>query len=189
MANEEWGPLAGLIGNWESAGYSGRDVSFHNVDGQVEETPYRESTVFKPFGPVDNGDQCLYGLDYRTAAYRVGEDLPFHTEVGYWMWDAHAQQVIRCFIIPRAQAALAGATVAPDAKVFTLSSVHGSTTYGILSNLHLEEVAHTTKFDVTITVGEDTFSYDETTVIEHKRFPTTILHTDRNTLKLVSREG
>jgi hypothetical protein len=34
MANEEWGPLAGLIGTWES-GFDGLDVSFHNEKGKV----------------------------------------------------------------------------------------------------------------------------------------------------------
>ncbi|HUV57884.1 MAG TPA: heme-binding beta-barrel domain-containing protein [Acidimicrobiales bacterium] len=188
MANEEWGPLAGLIGTWES-GLDGLDVSFHNDEGKVAETPYREKTTFKPFGPVDNGDQCLYGLDYRTAAYRQGEDNPFHTEVGYWMWDATNKQVTRCFVIPRAQVLMAGATVEPDATSFTLESTLGSVTYGILSNRHLDEFAHTTRFDVTVSFTEDTFSYDETTVIEHKRSPTVIMHTDRNTLKLVSREA
>lgn len=52
------------------------------------ETPYREKCTFKAFGPVDNGDQHLYGLDYKTAMWRGDEDNPFHTEVGYWLWDA-----------------------------------------------------------------------------------------------------
>jgi hypothetical protein len=188
MANEEWGPLAGLIGTWES-GLDGLDVSFHNDEGKIAETPYHEKTMFKPFGPVDNGDQCLYGLDYRTAAYREGEDSPFHTEVGYWMWDAKDREVTRSFAIPRAQVLMAGAVVEPDATSFTLESTLGSTTYGILSNPFLDRIAHTTRFDVTITITPDSFSYDETTVIEHQKVPTVIMHTDRNTLKLVSREA
>ena len=187
MSRELWGPLAGLIGTWES-GYDGLDVSFHNDDGKIGETPFREKTTFKPFGPVLSGDQSLYGLDYRTAAYLEGEDLPFHTEVGYWMWDARNQQVTRNFVMPHAQAIIAGNTVAPDATTFTLGSVIGSNTYGILSNKYLDEVAHTTRYDVTITIGADSFSYDETTVVEHNRHPSIIMHTDRNTLKLVSRE-
>jgi hypothetical protein len=39
-ANSEWGPLAGLIGEWE--GGDGLDVSFHNVEGEVADTKYRE---------------------------------------------------------------------------------------------------------------------------------------------------
>ena len=188
MAFEEWGPLAGLIGNWES-GLDGLDVSYHNIEGKMEETPYREKTTFKNFGPVDNGEQCLYGLDYRTAIYREGEDMPFHTEVGYWMWDSLEKQVMRCFIIPRAQTLIAGGTVEPNATSFRLESVLGSNIYGILSNPYLDRIAHTTRFDVTITINGDTFSYDETTVIEHKKSPTVVMHTDRNTLKRVSWEA
>lgn len=187
MAFEEWGPLAGLIGNWE--GDQGLDVSFHNDEGKIAETPYREKTSFKPFGPVDNGRQCLYGLDYRTAAWRGDEENPFHTEVGYWMWDAADSQVMRCFLVPRASAIIAGATVAADAKVFTLAAEIGSNVYGVLSNRYLDEIARTTRFDVTLTVNEDSFSYDETTVVEHQRTGGVVMHTDRNTLKLVSREG
>ncbi len=185
MANEEWGPLAGLIGTWES-GYDGLDVSYHNDLGKIAETPFREKTTFKPFGPVDNGEQCLYGLDYRTAAYREGEDSPFHTEVGYWMWDANAKQVMRCFMVPRASTLIAGGSVEPDDTTFKLEAVLGSNTYGILSNKFLDEVAKTTRFDVTVTVEGDTFSYDETTVVEHVKFPTVIMHTDRNSLRRIS---
>jgi hypothetical protein len=187
MANEQWGPLAGLIGSWE--GDQGRDVSFHNDDGKIADTPYREKTSFKPFGPVDNGQQCLYGLDYRTAAWRAGEDNPFHTEVGYWMWDAADGQVMRCFLVPRASAVIAGATVAPDARTFQLSAELGSNVYGVLSNKYLDAVARTTRFDVTITVADDQFSYDETTVVEHQRTGGVIMHTDRNTLRLLSRDS
>ncbi len=186
MAYEKWGPLGGLVGTWES-GWDGLDVSYHNVDGKIEETVYREKVDFKPFGPVDNGEQCLYGLDYRMSAYRQGEDNPFHTEIGYWMWDASAKQVMRCFMVPRASTLIAGATVEPDATTFRLEAVLGSNTYGILSNKYLDETAKTTRFDVTITVTDDTYAYDETTVVEHKKWPTVIMHTDRNTLKLVSR--
>lgn len=185
MANEEWGPLAGLMGTWES-GYDGLDVAFHNDEGKIAETAFRERTTFKPFGPVDNGQQCLYGLDYRTAAWKKGDDNPFHTEVGYWMWDANESQVMRCFMIPRASALIAGGTVEPDATTFKLGAVLGSNSYGILSNKHLDRVAKTTRFEVTVTIDGDTFSYDETSVVEHRKSEAVIMHTDRNTLKRVS---
>jgi len=188
VAYEEWGPLAGLVGTWES-GWTGLDVAFHNDKGKIAETPYRETTTFKPFGPVDNGAQSLYGLDYRTAAWKEGEENPFHTEVGYWMWDGNNNQVMRCFLIPRASALIAGATVEPNATSFKLASVLGSNTYGILSNKYLDEIAKTTRFDVTVTIHANTFSYDETTVVEHQKHPTIIMHTDRNTLTRVSQEA
>jgi len=175
------------VGTWE--GDQGVDVSFHNDKGKIAETPFREKTTFKPFGPVENGDQVLYGLDYRTAAWRAGEDNPFHTEVGYWMWDLDIKQVMRCFMIPRASTLIAGGTVEPDATKFTLASELGSNTYGILSNSFLDEIARCVRYDCTISVEGDTFTYDETSVIEHKKLPDIILHTDRNVLTRVSWEA
>ena len=187
MAYEKWGPLAGLIGNWES-GWDGRDVSYHNDEGKIEETPYREYTTFHEFGPIESGPQSLYGLDYRTTAWRAGLNEPFHREVGYWMWDATDYQVIRCFMVPRASTLIAGGTVEPSATTFKLAAVLGSNSYGILSNRYLDSIAKTTRFDVTVTVASDTFSYDETTVVEHVKYPSIIMHTDRNTLRRVRRD-
>ena len=61
-------------------------------------TPYLEKLTFKQFGPVDNGRQHLYGLDYKTAMWRGSEDNPFHTEVGYWLWDAATGEIVRGFV-------------------------------------------------------------------------------------------
>jgi hypothetical protein len=104
------------------------------------------------------------------------------------MWDALDRQVTRCFVIPRAQALIAGATVEPDATSFRLEARLGSNTYGILSNQHIDRVANSTRFDVSVSYTADTFTYDETTEIQHKRYPSVVMHTDRNTLKLISRD-
>lgn len=188
MPTTPWGPLAGLIGTWES-GLDGLDVSFHSDLGKLSETTFRERTTFAPFGPVSVGPHPLYGLDYRSATWRDGDERPFHTEVGYWMWDGVNHQVVRCFIVPHATTLIAGATVRADATSFKLESSLGSSTYGILSTTYLNTLAQTTRFDVSITVDADSFSYDQTTVVEYQQQPTIILHTDRNTLHLVSREA
>ena len=187
MAYEEWGPLAGLVGTWE--GDQGLDVAFHNDKGKIADTPYREKTTFKPFGPVDNGRQLLYGLDYRTAAWRGDEPNPFHTEVGYWLWDGADKQVMRCFAVPRGSIVIAGGTAEPTATTFVLEADLGSTTYGILSNQYLDAFARTTRFDVTITIEGDVFKYDETTTVEHAKSADLVLHTDRNTLRRTSLEA
>ncbi len=81
MANE-WGPLGPLAGEWEG-GEGGLDTAFSHSRGEVLGTPYLEKCTMKPFGPVDNGSQHLYGLDYKSAMWRGDEENPFHTEVGY----------------------------------------------------------------------------------------------------------
>ena len=186
MSNEAWGPLAGLIGQWE--GDKGLDVSYHNEKGAIGETPYREVTTFKAFGPVDNGPQSLMGLDYRMAAWKGDDENPFHTEIGYWLWDAAHEQVIRCFMVPRGSTVIAGGHVAADATEYVLGAELGSKTYGILSNQYLDKTATTLLSDCTITVGDGdgVFSYDSTTTYKHYRSDDLILHTDRNTLHRVS---
>jgi hypothetical protein len=182
--NREWGPLAGLIGEWE--GDDGMDFSFHNVDGDTGETPFRETVSMKPFGPVDNGTQHLYGLDYRMAAWRTNivEENPFHTEVGYWLWDAATGEIMRCFMVPRGSTLIAGGTGAPTDTTFTLEATVGDEVYGILQGKYLAEMARTKTYSLTVTIDGDTWSYDECTTYDHA-IGGTIAHTDRNTLKRV----
>lgn len=182
---DAWGPLAPLIGEWE--GDEGLDVAFNNEQGKIVETPFREKTTMKPFGPVANGSQSLYGLDYRTAAWRGDEDNPFHTEVGYWLWDAADGVVMRSFLIPRGSAVLAGGEAAAGATKYTMKADCGSEVFGIVSNPFLARSARTSSYEVVITVHEDgSWSYDETTKIEHARWTDVVVHTDRNRLRKVA---
>src|SRR5262249_31496616 len=124
--NSAWGPLAGLIGDWE--GDQGLDVSFINATGRVAETKVSEKGTMAPFGPVANGPQQLWGLDYRMEAFRQNETDAFHTEVGYWLWDADGGHVLRCFIVPRGTTVLAGGIARPDDASFSLEANVGSET-------------------------------------------------------------
>jgi hypothetical protein len=179
------GPLAPLAGTWE--GTDGLDVAFNNETGKVRETPYRERVVFNPFGPVDNGNQCLFGLDYRMAAWRDGEEDPFHTEVGYWLWDAADGQVMRCFMVPRGSTLIAGGPASADSTKLVLQAEIGSESYGILSNVYLSGAARTVLYQCTADIAEESWSYEQTTTVELAKMPgTPFAHTDSNTLKRVS---
>ncbi|HET7524003.1 MAG TPA: heme-binding beta-barrel domain-containing protein [Acidimicrobiales bacterium] len=183
----EWGPLAALAGTWE--GNDGLDVSYHNVRGAVGETGYFEKVELKPFGPVDNGKQSLYGLDYRMAAWRHGEEdqNPFHTEVGYWLWDAADGQVMRCFMVPRGAVLIAGAACAADARTFTMRADPGVATYGILENAYLAVRASTRHYECTVTVVDDnSWRYESDTVVRLETMGGEMHHTDRNTLRTVA---
>lgn len=177
------GPLAGLVGTWEGDG--GLDVSFHHAEGKIADTPYRERITFNAFGPVDNGTQVLYGLDYRMSAWRSEEEDPFHTEVGYWLWDAEAGQVMRAFMVPRGTVVLAGGDASADDTTFTMTAERGSTTYGVLSNRYLDEAASTVSYSVTVTIDGDSFSYEEDTVLKMTVSDELVHHTDRNRLRRV----
>ncbi len=180
MANE-WGPLGALAGEWEGEG--GLDVSFHHAEGEVGNTVYLEKVTFKPFGPVDNGSQHLYGLDYKTLMFRNNEAEPFHTEVGYWLWDGATGEILRSFAIPRGIAVLAGGHADADAKQFTLKAAVGDPQYAISEGQYLSKNASSTTYDVTVTINDDgTWSYEETSMLRMSNLPEILAHTDRNTL-------
>ena len=177
----EWGPLQGLAGDWQGEG--GLDHAFSHLKNQVIDTPYLEKVTMKPFGPVVNGHQELYGLDYRTAMWRGDEDNPFHTEVGYWLWDAATGEVLRGFVVPRGITVLAGGTAAADTKEFTMEAGSGHPQYCIGENRYLAEHATSESYRVTITLNDDdTWSYDEATTLRMTELTDPLLHTDHNTL-------
>jgi len=181
---DAWGPLGPLAGEWEGEG--GLDTAYNHATDKVVDTPYLEKLSFKPFGPVDNGRQHLYGLDYRSAMWRGDEDNPFHTEVGYWLWDAATGEVLRGFVVPRGITVLAGGTAAADAKSFTLHAKHGAPQYSIGENKYLAENASTLSYDVTITINDDgTWSYDEVTMLKMVEMDEPFAHKDHNTLRKV----
>jgi hypothetical protein len=177
------GPLAQLAGVWE--GEKGDDTAPSDARG-TEQNKFRERIVFEAMGPVDNHEQRLYGLRYSTTAWRLGEDSPFHEELGYWLWDAKDKQVLRCFIVPRGVTVIAGGTVEPDAKTFDLSAEVGSETYGICSNKFLDREFKTVRYELKITVqGPNSFSYEEDTQLKIKGQDKVFHHIDKNTLSRV----
>ncbi len=175
-----FGPLAHLIGMWE--GHGGVDFSYHHADHEEGETHYRERASFAPFGPVDNGQQCLYGLDYRMAAWRPGEDVAFHTEVGYWLWCGALRHVMRAFVIPRGSTILAGGPADPDGHSFTLRAGADSDEYGITQNPYLMSNSRCVSYVLNLSVDSDTLTYDETSTLLMKEYDEPFEHTDRNTL-------
>lgn len=181
----EWGPLEALVGEWEGQG--GLDAAYSHAKKEVLATPYLEKVTFKAFGPVQNGTQSLYGLDYKTAMWRDDEENPFHTEVGYWLWDGATGEVLRGFVVPRGITVLAGGTATADAKAFTLTARAGDPQYSIGENKYLAKHASTLSYEVTITLhGDDTWSYDETTMLQMDQFPEPFAHTDSNRVRRIS---
>lgn len=179
-ATDELGPLARLVGTWEGDKGEDRSPAADRGDGH---NVYRERMVFEPTGQVDNHEQTLFGLRYRTTAWRIGADAPFHEELGYWMWDAERSQVMRCFLVPRGIAVIAGGTVAPDATTFSLAATLGSATYGICSNPFLDAQFKTVRYELTLTFLPDGgLSYDENTMMEMPDRARLHQHTDANTL-------
>jgi hypothetical protein len=183
MANQ-WGPLEGLIGEWESES-GGLDTAYSHSQSKVLGSPYREMCTMKSFGPVDNGSQNLYGLDYKSAMWRGDQDNPFHTEVGYWLWDAATGEVMKGFVVPRGITVLAGGTADAKATEFKLKAALGDAQYNIGENKYLAKNASSLSYEVTITIGDGTWSYDEITMLRMNEFDEPFAHTDHNTLRRV----
>ena len=181
--SDEWGPLGALAGEWEGEG--GLDTAYAHATHEVKGTPFLEKVTFKPFGPVDNGSQHLYGLDYKTAMWRDDEENPFHTEVGYWLWDGATGEVLRGFVVPRGITVLAGGTADAGASEFTLKASKDGGLYTIGENKYLAEKASTLSYEVTITTTGDSWTYEESTLLRMVEFTDPLAHTDRNTLHRV----
>jgi hypothetical protein len=182
--SDELGPLAGLEGIWE--GEKGTDTAPDDDRVSKEINKYRERMTFEPTGLVENHDQRLSGLRYTTTAWRVGADDPFHEELGYWLWDAEARQVLRCFMVPRGVTVIAGGTADADASAFELVAEVGSETYGICSNRFLDREFKTVRYELSFEKRDaDTIHYHEDTVLKIQGQDELFHHTDENTLTRV----
>ena len=182
---EDLGPLKFLVGVWE--GGTG-DYTAPGDDRGTEKNRYRERMVLDPFKPVKNHEQILCGLRYFTQAWRLGEPDPFHDEVGYWIWDAKAKQVMKCLVIPRGMSIVAGGEAEENSKSFKLTAELGSKTFGICSNPFLDLEFQTVGFELEMVFnGDGGFSYSQNTKIKMKGQPKIFEHRDKNTLKLLKR--
>jgi len=182
-ADERWGPLAKLAGQWE--GDAGRDFSYSYSEQKDTENLYREEVTFDPFGPVDNGTQQLFGLDYRMKAWRIGADDFFHMEVGYWLFEPATGLVHRCFMVPRSTTIVAEGTTTADATSFTLTAKQGSPTNGILSNSYLQKgAAEGTSYQLEVDLSGGQFAYKEDLVMKMAAHDGAEMHhTDENVLQ------
>lgn len=182
------GPLAALAGTWE--GDKGADVA-PDDDRGIERNAFRERLTFEPFGPVDNHEQKLFGLRYHTTAWRLGAADSFHEECGYWLWDAAAEQVMRCFVVPRGIAVVAGGSAKPDARRFALEATlrdpsGGTPAFGIVSSPFLDREFRTERYTLEVTLHDDgSFEYSEDTVMRLPGRDALFHHTDRNRLRRV----
>jgi len=175
------GPLGPLAGEWQ--GDQGVDDSYVYARGRDMSSRFRELSTFKPAGPAHNGAQSLYRLDYTTTAWRIGEEMPFHTEIGYWFWDAEHEMVMRGLVTPRGIVALAGGSARPGDTELTVSTDAAEDAFGVVSNPHLMTSARTVGFTTTLDLSKpDEFSYDQQTFMYQPHRDDVYCHRDRNTL-------
>jgi hypothetical protein len=176
-----YGPLAALAGTWQ--GSVGDDTAPDDFR-DVENNAFREEIIFTPLGATANHEQVLYVLSYTRTAWRLSEDSPFHRQLGYWMWDPSARQVMHSFMIPRGVTVLAGGSAEPNATVLELSATLGSPTFGICSNPFLDREFKTVRYEAKITFhNAKSFTYEEDTQLQMNGQDSLFHHFDKNRLE------
>lgn len=171
------GPLRRLAGQWRAA--DGMDVS-PKADGP-ERRRYIEHASFEPIDPQANGPQLLYGLRYHIHINTPEDDIAFHDQVGYWLWEPATGLVIQTLSIPRGQVAIAAGHAAEGDNHLLLKAERGSTEYGICSTAFLEHAFRTDRYQIEVMFHDDgTWSYEQhTTLVVHGQ---PFDHHDRNRL-------
>jgi len=173
------GPLRRLAGTWQSA--AGADVN-PKADGP-EHRQYIEHAVFEPIDPQANGPQLLYGLRYHMHINTPEEEITFHDQVGYWLWEPDTGLVMQSLAIPRGQAVLAAGHAAPGDDRLVLTAERGRTDYGIVSTNFLEQAFQTDSYKIELTFNPDgSMSYVLETMLRVRGQPGAFNHRDTNRL-------
>ena len=176
------GPLTRLAGTWESA--DGHDIN-PKADGP-EHRDYIERMVFEPIDPQANGPQLFYGLRYHTHITTPEEDISFHDQTGYWLWEPATGLIIQTVSIPRGQTAMAAGKAAPGDDKLVLTAERGNTEYGICSTTFLEQAFRTDRYEIELTFNPDeSISYVLDTTLE-VRGQGSFTHRDTNRLVKVA---
>ena len=116
------GPLRRLAGIWE--GKRGHDI---NPKGEgPEHRDYFERIEMQPIDAQPNGPQLFYGLRYHVHINTPEEQITFHDQVGYWLWEPATGLVLQTVAIPRGQVAIAAGHAEPDAKKLVLTAERGT---------------------------------------------------------------
>jgi len=176
------GPLRRLAGTWR--GKIGKDVN-PKAEGP-EHRDYYETIDLQPIDPQSNGPQLLYGLRYHAHINTEEEDITFHDQVGYWLWEPDTGLIMQSLTIPRGQTALAVGHARPDDNVLRLEAKRGPTDYGICSTTYLEQAFRTDSYKIEVAFNPDgTWSYAlETMLALRGRDP--FPHVDNNTLTKIA---
>ena len=184
------GPLRPLAGIWESVQGSddhpvgpGSDADEDEISRGTKHDVFVEHYELQPIDAQTNGPQLLYGLRYHLHIVKPGEIETFHDQVGYWLWEPATRTVTQTLAIPRAQVLMASGNAEPDATEFELTAALGSETYGILSSRFLDAAFRTLSFRIRVTVhANETWSYEEDTLMKLPDRDEPFHHIDRNTL-------
>ncbi|MBS0215171.1 MAG: FABP family protein [Proteobacteria bacterium] len=177
------GPLRRLAGDWRSD--KGVDIN-PKAEGP-ERRVYSEYIRMQPIDPQSNGPQLLYGLRYHLHINTPEEQITFHDQVGYWLWEPATGLIMQSLTIPRGQALLAGGTAHPDDKRISVEARRGDTRFGICSTTFLEEAFRTDYYRIDIDFhDDDSWTYVTRTDLAIRGKTPAFDHRDTNTMRRVA---
>jgi hypothetical protein len=176
------GPLTGMAGIWE--GIRGLDVK-PKADGPKKQA-YVERIELQPVDPQTNGPQLFYGLRYHTHITKPDQVKTYHDQVGYWLWEPANGNLIHTLSLPRGMITMASGNASPDAKQFELLAKENDPAAGISSNPFLNYAFRTVEYRIKVTINDDqTWSYEQDTVMKIKDQAELFHHVDNNTLRKI----
>jgi len=174
------GPLRRLAGTW--AGEEGVDLN-PKADGPERRT-FIEHVDLQPIDPQANGPQLFYGLRYHIHINTAEEDITFHDQVGYWLWEPATGLILQTLAIPRGQIAIASGQAKPDDRKLVLTAERGQTEYGICSTAFLEHAFRTDAYRIEVTFEDDgSWSYVIETTLQVRGRTEPFVHRDVNRLR------
>lgn len=177
------GPLLRLAGVWE--GERGVDVN-PKADGP-ETRKYYERIEMQPIDPQANGPQLFYGLRYHVHINTREEDITFHDQVGYWLYEAATGLILQTLAIPRGQIAIAAGHAKPGDKQLVVKAERGQTEYGICSTTFLDLAFRTDSYELTVDFHDDgSWSYISDTMLMVKGRDELFQHRDHNRLTKIA---
>jgi hypothetical protein len=177
------GPLRRLAGVWE--GKKGVDLN-PKAEGP-ERREFLERIELQPIDPQANGPQLLYGLRYHIHIVASDEDVTFHDQVGYWLYERATGMILQTLAIPRGQTALAKGEALADGSGLSVRADRGGPGYGLCSSDFLEWAFRTDSYQLDVTFEADGgWSYVSTTMLQVRGRAAPFRHVDRNTLHKVA---
>tara|TARA_Y100001956_G_C4125514_1_gene189830 strand:- start:2793 stop:3413 length:621 start_codon:yes stop_codon:yes gene_type:complete len=175
----DFGPLAQLVGTWESSPSGGVDMSpaqegTEQGKGAPAVTPFYEVMTFEVAADATNAsDQYLVALYYKQEVFRKSDDSKFHDQRGYLIYDQENQKVYNSFCVPRTTCVTAEGDAGNN-------MVLKASKRGIAESEYMTDNAKTTDFTMNLKIEDGSLTYSQTSSLEI--YGSAFAHTDTSTL-------
>jgi hypothetical protein len=174
----DFGPLAKLVGTWKTVKDGGIDIAPDQIKkGENASSPYYEVITFEVAADAKNANkQYLTALSYKQEVFRKVDNSKFHDERGYFIYDKLNSMVYNSFCVPRATCITAEGQAGDNMTLVSKAK-------GVAQSEFMTKNASTTGFTKTISIKNDTLTYNQTILLDI--YGSKMTHTDTSTLKKI----